>query len=287
MRSPTANGKHENELIRSEEIQKQLQSLASRDLQLWSIGLLIMLVLSAGFLAVILPNLSWRPEISVDGRLIPQFFFGLIALIVLFNIYVVGQKRNMNATRRELIRELVFNERMESLSLVDPITQLFNRRGVDQLLTQEVARANRLGAPMTVLLMKLESLPIVNGRFGTEAGDRFTAEFANLMKNTFRGSDTLARYTGNEFLVIMPGTAEPQAEIAVRRFREAADQWNLTTKTGWEISVVCGLSSHVTGCDAGDILRAAERKLLPGREKLVPVFAALEMPTGSPAQVVL
>jgi len=277
----------QNETVRSEEIQRQLQSLASRDLQLWSIGILVILVLSAGFLAVVFPNLSWKSEISVNGRLIPQFFFGLIALIILFNLYVVGQKRAMNTTRRELIRELIFNERMESLSLVDPVTQLFNRRGIDQLLTQEVSRANRLGSPLTVLLTKLESLEVVNARYGMEAGDKFTAEFANIMRSTFRGSDTLARYSGNQFLVIMPSTAEPQAEIAVRRFREAVDQWNLATKTGWEISMIHGLSCHVTGCDAGDILRAAERKLLPERRRLLPMFVAIQPEGGTAAHVVV
>src|SRR5207248_5063013 len=99
--------------------------------------------------------------------------------------------------------------------------------------------------------LPIYSLSVVNARYGLQAGDKFTAEFANLMKNTFRGSDTLARYSGNHFLVIMPGTGEQQAEIAVRRFQEAVDQWNLATKTGWEINVVPGISPHVTGCDAG------------------------------------
>ena len=276
-----------NELLRSEEIQKQLHSLASRDLQLWSVGLLVMLVLSAGFLALVFPNMSWRSDINIDGRMVPQFFFGLIALIVLFNVYIVGQKRTMNATRRELIRELVFNERMESMSLVDPTTQLFNRRGIDQLLTQEVARANRMGSALSLLMLKLESLAVVNGRHGMEAGDRFTVEFANLMKNTFRGSDTLARYSGNQFLVIMPGTTEPQAEIAVKRFQEAVEHWNVTTKTGWEITLVTGISSHVPGCDTGDVLRAVERKLLPRREKFVPMFVKVEPETGKPSHLVV
>jgi diguanylate cyclase (GGDEF)-like protein len=246
-----------------------------------------MLVLSAGFLALVYPNMTWRPEINIDGRLVPQFFFGLITLIVLFNVYVIGQKRAMNATRRELIRELIFNEQMESLSLVDPTTQLFNRRGIDQLLTQEVARANRLGSALSILLMKLDSLSVVNARYGLQGGDKFTAEFANLMKKTFRGSDTLARYSGNQFLVIMPGTAEQQAEIAVRRFQEAVDQWNLSTKTGWEINLASGISAHRTGCDAGDILRAAERKLHPDREKLVPVFVSLEPESKAAAQMIV
>jgi diguanylate cyclase (GGDEF)-like protein len=287
MANQRENAAAQNELLRSEEIQKQLQCLASRDLQLWSVGLLVILVLSAGFLALVFPNLSWRTDINVDGRLIPQFFFGLIALVVLFNIYIVGQKRTMNATRRELIRELVFNERMESMSLVDATTQLFNRRGIDQLLTQEVARANRMGSALSLLILKLDSLSVINARHGMEAGDKFTAEFANLMRRTFRGSDTLARYTGNQFLVIMPGTGEQQAEIAVRRFQEAVEQWNLTTKTGWEMTLVCGISSHRPGCDAGDVLRAVERKILPQREKFVPMFVPVTPESGKPSHFVV
>src|SRR5207248_10827883 len=48
--------------------------------------------------------------------------------------------------------------------------------------------------------LPIYSLSVVNARYGLQAGDKFTAEFANLMKNTFRGSDTLARYSGNHFL---------------------------------------------------------------------------------------
>lgn len=275
-----------NELVRSEEIQRQLQALSSRDIQLWSLGLLLIVVLSAGFLAVVSPNLSWRSEITVNTRLLPQFFFGLVTLVVLFNAYAISQKRMVNSTRRELIRELVFNERMESLSMLDPVTQLFNRRGIDHRVSQEVARANRTGANLTLLMIKLTSLRIVNERYGLEAGDKFITEVAKLLKSTFRGSDTLARYGGNEFLVIMPGTAEQQAEIAVRRLQEEVDNWNLTTKTGWEINVVCGLTSHVVGCDAGDLLRAAERKLAPTREKLVPVFLPITTAAG-PSHVIV
>jgi diguanylate cyclase (GGDEF)-like protein len=276
-----------SEVVRSEEIQRQIQALSSRDLQLWSIGILVMLVLSAGFLTMVFPNLAWRRDITIDGHLLPQFFFGLITLIVLFNMYVISQKRAMNATRRELIRELVFSERMASLSMLDPTTQLFNRRAVDQMLPQEVARANRMGSQLTLLIMKLESLQVVNARHGLEAGDKFIGEVARLMKSTFRGSDTLVRFSGSEFLAIMPATSEQQAECAVRRFQEAVDNWNLATKTGWEMSLVYGLVRHVSGCDAGDLLRAAERKVLPIREKLVPVLLPISGDTREPSHVMV
>src|SRR5438552_18412572 len=102
-----------------------------------------MLVLAAGLLALVLPNLVWAQlVIRVEQAYLPQLFFGLIFLALLFNIYLLAQKRTLNSTRHALIRELVLNERLESLSLIDPLTQLLNRRTVNELITREVARAN-------------------------------------------------------------------------------------------------------------------------------------------------
>ena len=277
----------QNELLRSEEIQRQIQALSSRDLQLWSIGLLIMLVFSAGFLAVIFPNLAWKSEVKIDNHLLPQFFFGLITLVVLFNLYVISQKRSLNATRRELIRELAFNERMEGMTMLDPMTQLLNRRGTDEVLSKEVSRANRLGGNLTTLMLKLQNLEVVNSRYGVSAGDKLIFEAAKLVKSTFRGSDTVTRYSGTQFLVILPDTSEQQAEHAIRRLQDAVDQWNVTTKTAWEINFGFGVAGHVTGCDAGDLLRAAERKLMSKRERLVPLFVPMSSSAGQSSHILV
>src|SRR5438445_419542 len=152
-----AQSKHEKNvqpsmLARTEDIKQQIQELSGRDLQLWSIGILIMLVLTAGLLALVLPNLVWAQRvIRVEQAYLPQLFFGLISLVLLFNIYLLTQKRTLNSTRHALIRELVLNERLESLSLIDPLTQLLNRRAVNELIPREVARANRLGSNLTLM----------------------------------------------------------------------------------------------------------------------------------------
>jgi diguanylate cyclase (GGDEF)-like protein len=277
----------QNPLDRSEEIQRQIQALSSRDWQLWSIGILVILVLSAGFLAVMFPNMSLRRDVELDGRMLPQFFFGLVTLIVLFNVCVISQKRTVNATRHELIRELVFSERMESLSMLDPATQLLNHRGIEQALTHEVARANRLGTDLTLMVMKLETLSVVNARYGTQAGDKFTVEAAKLLRSTFRGSDVVARNSGDEFLAILPNTSEQQAEYAQKRVQEAIDTWNLSTKTGWEISLVYGTASHVVGGEVGDLLRTAQRKAVRKRERVVPMVVSARSVAGKPGQLMI
>ncbi|HYL15168.1 MAG TPA: GGDEF domain-containing protein [Terriglobales bacterium] len=118
---------------------------------------------------------------------LPQLFFGLISLVLLFNIYVFAQKRTLNSTRKALIRELVFSERLESLSLIDPLTQLFNRRAVEPMVAREVARANRSGSSLTFILIVIDGSRQINTRFGTITGDELLVDVAKLLKNTFRG----------------------------------------------------------------------------------------------------
>ena len=67
-------------LERADEIQEQIQQLSGRDLQLWSIGILVILVLTSGLLAVVLPNLVWTKQVvHVEHFYLPQLFFGLIS----------------------------------------------------------------------------------------------------------------------------------------------------------------------------------------------------------------
>jgi len=263
---------------RAEEISRQIQSLSSRDLQLWSISILVILVLAAGFLSTVLPGLGRSNSIVQGGdRYLPQFFYGLIALVVLFNIYVMSQKRTLNATRLELIRELVLNEKLDSVSLVDPLTQLLSRRSLDLVVSRDVARANRLGSSLTFLLLSIDSLNAVTGRFGSHAAEEFTLEVAKLVKDTFRGSDTVLRYRAAEFLIVMPDTTEQQAEYALRRLQAVVDQWNVTTKTGWEIALSQGMVPYVAGTEISDMIRAAERTLSLKQQPsaaLVPYSAA-------------
>jgi diguanylate cyclase (GGDEF)-like protein len=257
----------------SDAINRQIQLISSRDLQLWSITLLLLLVLGGGLSAVIAPNLVWKTDVvHLQVRYVPQLFFGLISLIVLFNVYVISQRRELNTTRKALVHELIFNERLQGLSLVDPLTQLFNRRALDQLLSKEIVRANRLGSSLTLLMIDLDGFKSINERFGLTVGDEFLMETAQLLKTTFRGSDTVARYGGDEFLVIMPETSEEQADRAIQRLCQEVERWNLENKKSCELSLSWGVASHRIGTSVNDILQNASRNLFMKKNKMVPVF---------------
>ena len=260
-------------LARAEEIQRQIQQLSGRDLQLWSIGLLVILVLTAGILALISPNLIWAQHlIRVELGYLPQLFFGLISLVLLFNIYLLSQKLALNSTRRALIRELVLNERLESLSLVDPLTQLLNRRAMDELIPREVTRANRCGSALTFMSIDINGFHDLNAKFGTLQGDELLMECARILKTVFRGGDIVFRQGGDEFLIVMPDTNEQQAESPVRRLLREVENWNLGSKKGYELSFSWGLAPYITGSDVADVLRAVDRKMYQKKYNLAPVF---------------
>jgi diguanylate cyclase (GGDEF)-like protein len=260
-------------LARAEDIQRQIHELSSRDMQLWSIVSLVILVLTAGFLALIAPNLVWAQRmVRLEEAYVPQLFFGLICLVVLFNIYLLSQRITLNSTRKALISELVLNERLESLSLIDPLTQLFNRRALNELISHQLARTNRSGEPLTFLIFDIDGFRELNTKLGSMEGNRVLTDFAGLLKKVFRGGDLLFRQGGDEFMAVLPDTSEQQADCPLQRLLKSVDQWNEANGKTYQLSFTWGMAAYVTGTGLEDVLKAVDRKLYQKMHNLAPVF---------------
>lgn len=260
-------------LAHAEEIQQRIERLSERDLQLWSIGLLLILVLAAGMLAIVFPNVAWaQPIVRLEPAYMPQLFYGLISLVVLSNIYFLTQKLALNSTSRKLINELILNERLESLSLIDPLTHLLNRRALDEIIPKEIARTNRTGSPLTFMNIDLNGFRRINSEFGTAEGDLLLREFASMMTATFRGGDTIFRQGGDEFLVVMPDTREEDTMPPLHRLLRAVERWNAASGKSYQLSLSWGIASYAVGTDLDDLLRTIDRKVYQKKHNLAPVF---------------
>jgi diguanylate cyclase (GGDEF)-like protein len=260
-------------LARAEQIQEQIQALSRRDLHLWSIASLVVLMLTGGFLALMAPNLfGGQRMLRMDQAYLPQLGFGLICLVVLFNIYVLSQRTTLNSTRKALIGELVLNERLENLSLIDPLTQLLNRRGLNELISHQLSRANRNGEPLAFLSIDIDAFRELNAKLGSLEGNRVLTEFAKMLRNVFRGEDLIFRQGGDEFLVVMPDTTEQQADFPLHRLLRAVEEWNVANGKVYQLGFTWGLAGYVTGTSLEEILRAVDRKLYQKMHNLAPVF---------------
>ena len=93
----------------------------------------------------------------------------------------------------------------------DPLTGVFNRNHFEQVLAQEMERAYRYATPFSLVMLDIDLFKAVNDDFGHEAGDQVLLTLANLVKGRLRGVDIFARWGGEEFLILLPGTPEEGA----------------------------------------------------------------------------
>lgn len=118
--------------------------------------------------------------------------------------------------RHRAVSELrASNEAFREKAYRDPLTGLFNREYFLETLGQDVAIARRYGQTMALLFMDLDNFKEVNDTLGHQAGDRLLTRTASLLRATVRESDSLCRYAGDEFIVLLREVADPQHALTV------------------------------------------------------------------------
>jgi diguanylate cyclase (GGDEF)-like protein len=253
------------ELVASDLYQKMLQSmeeLSARDWQLWSICALMIVVVAIGLAAFLLPNVvSANFLIHADHQYLPQLFYGLITLIILFNVYILDQKRRLDRTRMELLHELVESSKAKETALVDPLTSVFNRRYMEEVFPREINKAKRTGTDLSFLMLDINGFKDINTKFGHSGGDQYLRDVATLLKKTFRGSDTVLRLGGDEFMVILPETSNKQALRAAERLTWETRWWNQAGHAQYELSLSCGVATYREGMDIKQVMDIADRDM--------------------------
>lgn len=117
--------------------------------------------------------------------------------------------------------------RAEREGITDALVGVYNRRYLEHRLSEEVARARRHAVPLSVLLFDIDHFRRVNEKWGREVGDRVLNYLGHLLLGGVRESDVVARYGGEEIMVIAPATTMEQAVALAERLREEVERENL------------------------------------------------------------
>ncbi|MCR4391788.1 MAG: diguanylate cyclase [Candidatus Acetothermia bacterium] len=153
-------------------------------------------------------------------------------------------------------------EELKQIAIHDPLTGLYNRRYLTEVIERELERSRRYGHPLTLLMLDLDHFRTVNNRFGHKRGDEVLREISDLLVKNVRSADMVFRYGGDEFMVLMPETGS-RAEEVVSRLREAVREWSQSSGFDFEIGISVGMSvwRPEDGRRVEDVLEEADHRM--------------------------
>lgn len=146
------------------------------------------------------------------------------------------------------------HERLKQVGLTDPLTGVFNRRYFESRCQEEIANIRRYKTPLTCMFLDIDKFKRVNDNFGHHAGDEVLRGVARLIKSQLRSNDVLARFGGEEFVVLLPKTGlQTASEIAERiRFTIAAQPFQVNAKANQTVTISIGVSRVPDDLDGDD-----------------------------------
>jgi diguanylate cyclase (GGDEF)-like protein len=250
-------GKWSLETDSDQAIADNLRKIERRDWWVWGNSIFVMLLLTGALISFALPSLSQGASPLFKIK-VTEAIFGLVVLVVLFNVYTIYQQVLIKRLRRQLAEKQRDSMKLRELAMVDALTGLYNRRFAEQRLVAEVARSARKGHPLTVVFLDLDEFKHINDTYGHLAGDFVLQEFAAALNRAIRGGDLAVRMGGDEFVLILPECNHGQLQLVLKRLGPLELAWE-----GREFAVrySAGWKEYESGDRAETMLAAADQAL--------------------------
>jgi diguanylate cyclase (GGDEF)-like protein len=149
---------------------------------------------------------------------------------------------------------------IRELMLTDPLTGIANRRHLDERLAGELARLQRYGQPLAIIMTDIDWFKRVNDNYGHAVGDIVLKAFASSLKDNIRNTDFLARYGGEEFVLLLPNTETDKALFLAERMREATKKIHFEEFTEY-ITASFGVILARPDDNMADVLARADKAM--------------------------
>jgi diguanylate cyclase (GGDEF)-like protein len=175
---------------------------------------------------------------------------GLLALVALMLLTFV--------LARPLLRAFRWTEEQASEARIDALTGLANRRALEEILAAEISRAHRFAHQLAVVLLDLDRFKEINDSFGHAAGDVMLRAVSRLLTSLARQGDTVARWGGEEFVVVLPETDLAGAQRFAERLRRTIEAHSVGEM---HTTASCGVATMLPEDSVEELLGAADRAL--------------------------
>jgi diguanylate cyclase len=197
------------------------------------------------------------PLDQVDARGLSALRYFNIAVTFLLLAYLTSMYRSLVAKAERQLR---------TLATTDPLTQLLNRRSLQELADYEMVQRKRLQRPVSFVLADIDHFKSINDRFGHDAGDAVLVAVSRALRQTVREQDSVARWGGEEFLILMPNASIDDAREVAERLRQAVADIQIPAGDRFvHITMTFGVSCS-EGQEVSDhTIKRADRALYQGK----------------------
>ena len=195
-----------------------------------------------GILISVLSTFSWLlADLSMIDRFsrsyIPLVNESFRLMVFLFMVVVITKHKKILETQKEM-------------AMLDPLTDVANRRAFLQLARTEIDRSRRYNHPFSVMVIDIDNFKQINDVFGHHTGDDLLTNVVETIKHHVRAIDIVARFGGDEFVVLLVRTGEKSAALVTRKLRKRL--LGTMQRKQWQVTFSIGLATYHTMPDTVD-----------------------------------
>lgn len=210
-----------------------------------------------------LRHLTWQTQRVAAGDFTQRVdFMGEFSEAFNSMVVALDKARTELDERNELLRAQAAT--LEELATTDVLTGTFNRRKFNELILAEIERVRRYGHPLSLLVVDIDHFKRTNDAHGHEAGDEVLIVLAGLIRAGIRATDSLARWGGEEFVVLSPEVSVEEAAGLAERLRSAAGTYKYSFVG--RVTASIGVAQHRVGETPDELFARADEALYRAKE---------------------
>ncbi|MGE3591401.1 MAG: GGDEF domain-containing protein [Arcobacter sp.] len=157
--------------------------------------------------------------------------------------------------RKEVEAELL------KLANKDSLTNIFNRRKIEEICEKELIRSKRYGTHFSIIFFDLNDFKIINDKLGHHIGDEVLTKVTQTINSNIRESDSFGRWGGDEFLIVLPQTNENQAKAMILTLEKNINDLTFDVNSELKISCSFGISEYEKGDTLDSLLKKADKSM--------------------------